>query len=37
MRDLRRGLKFAREIESGALHINGMIVHDETALPHGGK
>lgn len=34
--DLRRGLRFAREIESGAVHINSMTVHDETALPHGG-
>ncbi|EHL02158.1 ALDH-like protein [Glarea lozoyensis ATCC 20868] len=35
-RDLARGLRFARGIESGAVHINGMSVHDETALPHGG-
>lgn len=35
--DLRRALRFAREIESGAVHINGMTVHDETALPHGGE
>ncbi|TVY32467.1 Vanillin dehydrogenase, partial [Lachnellula subtilissima] len=34
--DLRRGLRMARGIESGAVHINGMTVHDETALPHGG-
>lgn len=34
--DLRRGLRFAGEIESGAVHINSMTVHDETALPHGG-
>ncbi|KFY84022.1 hypothetical protein V500_09681 [Pseudogymnoascus sp. VKM F-4518 (FW-2643)] len=34
--DLRTGLRFARGIESGAVHINGMTVHDETALPHGG-
>ncbi|KAJ6442861.1 vanillin dehydrogenase [Purpureocillium lavendulum] len=34
--DLRRGLRFAREIETGAVHINNMTVHDETALPHGG-
>lgn len=34
--DLRRGLRFAREIESGAVHINSMSVHDEPALPHGG-
>jgi acyl-CoA reductase-like NAD-dependent aldehyde dehydrogenase len=34
--DLRRGLRLARNIESGAVHINGMTVHDEAALPHGG-
>ena len=27
----------AKSIESGAVHINGMTVHDETALPHGGE
>ncbi|RDL33261.1 putative salicylaldehyde dehydrogenase [Venustampulla echinocandica] len=35
-KDLQRGLRMARGIESGAVHINGMTVHDETALPHGG-
>jgi acyl-CoA reductase-like NAD-dependent aldehyde dehydrogenase len=34
--DLRRGLRLAKKIKSGAVHINGMSVHDETALPHGG-
>jgi acyl-CoA reductase-like NAD-dependent aldehyde dehydrogenase len=34
--DLRRGLRMAKEIESGAVHINNMTVHDESALPHGG-
>lgn len=34
--DLRRGLRFARGIETGACHINSMSVHDESALPHGG-
>lgn len=34
--DLRRGLRLAREIETGAVHINGMTIHDEPALPHGG-
>jgi len=34
--DLRRGLRIAKEIETGAVHINSMTVHDEAALPHGG-
>ncbi|EHY55407.1 hypothetical protein HRR83_008851 [Exophiala dermatitidis] len=34
--DLRRGLRIAREIETGAVHINSMTIHDEAALPHGG-
>ncbi|KAJ9138742.1 Aldehyde dehydrogenase [Coniochaeta hoffmannii] len=34
--DLRRGLRFAKEIETGAVHINSMTIHDESALPHGG-
>lgn len=34
--DLRRGLSIAKRIESGAVHINSMSVHDETTLPHGG-
>lgn len=34
--DLRRGLKIAKQIETGAVHINSMSVHDEAALPHGG-
>ncbi|KAH8682433.1 aldehyde dehydrogenase domain-containing protein [Xylariales sp. PMI_506] len=34
--NLRTGLRFARAIETGAVHINSMTVHDETALPHGG-
>ncbi|TPX08416.1 uncharacterized protein E0L32_010146 [Thyridium curvatum] len=33
---LQRGLRLARGIETGAVHINSMTVHDETALPHGG-
>ncbi|OOF96403.1 hypothetical protein ASPCADRAFT_144825 [Aspergillus carbonarius ITEM 5010] len=34
--DLRKGLAMARKIQSGAVHINSMTVHDEPALPHGG-
>lgn len=34
--DLRRGLRFAVELETGAVHINSMSVHDEGSLPHGG-
>jgi acyl-CoA reductase-like NAD-dependent aldehyde dehydrogenase len=34
--DLRIGLRFAKNIESGAVHINNMSPHDEVALPHGG-
>ncbi|KAL8243897.1 hypothetical protein R6Q59_010155 [Mikania micrantha] len=34
--DLRRAMKIAKEIETGAVHINSMSVHDESALPHGG-
>jgi acyl-CoA reductase-like NAD-dependent aldehyde dehydrogenase len=36
-KDLGRGLRVVREIKSRAVHINGMTVHDETALPHGGE
>ncbi|KAF2206766.1 hypothetical protein CERZMDRAFT_103067 [Cercospora zeae-maydis SCOH1-5] len=34
--NLQRGLRIARRIETGAVHINSMSVHDETSLPHGG-
>ena len=34
--DLRRGLSIAKRIKAGAVHINSMSVHDESALPHGG-
>ncbi|KAK3698197.1 hypothetical protein LTR37_017022 [Vermiconidia calcicola] len=34
--DLRRGFRIAKRIKSGAVHINSMSVHDESALPHGG-
>lgn len=33
---LGRGIRMARQIDSGAIHINQMSVHDEPALPHGG-
>ena len=36
-KDLGRALRIARGIESGAVHVNGMTVHDETGLPHGGE
>jgi len=35
-KDLARGLRIAEAIESGAVHINSMSVHDEPNLPHGG-
>ncbi|KAM0415790.1 hypothetical protein ACHAPT_013251 [Fusarium lateritium] len=35
-RDLRRALGLANKIETGAVHVNRMTVHDESALPHGG-
>ncbi|KAH8169465.1 aldehyde dehydrogenase family protein [Sarocladium implicatum] len=34
--DLRKGFKLAKRIESGAVHINSMTIHDEPVLPHGG-
>ena len=35
-KDLRAGLRIAKQVEVGAMHINGMSIHDESALPHGG-
>ncbi|KAH7132210.1 aldehyde dehydrogenase domain-containing protein [Dendryphion nanum] len=35
-KDLRRGLAIAKRLQSGAVHINSMTVHDEPALPMGG-
>ncbi|KZF24495.1 aldehyde dehydrogenase [Xylona heveae TC161] len=34
--DLATGLRVAKQIESGAVHINAMTFHDEPSLPHGG-
>ncbi|KAJ5208744.1 hypothetical protein N7449_003123 [Penicillium cf. viridicatum] len=34
--NLFRGLRVAKQIDSGAVHINSMTVHDEAVLPHGG-
>ncbi|CCF32430.1 aldehyde dehydrogenase [Colletotrichum higginsianum] len=34
--DLRAAFRIADRLESGAVHINSMTVHDEFALPHGG-
>ncbi|CAH0033854.1 unnamed protein product [Clonostachys rhizophaga] len=34
--DLGKAFRFADGLESGAVHINSMTVHDEFALPHGG-
>lgn len=35
-RDIARGLKVAREIQSGICHVNGPTVHDEAQMPFGG-
>jgi acyl-CoA reductase-like NAD-dependent aldehyde dehydrogenase len=35
-RDLARGLRVARQIQSGMCHINGPTVHDEAQMPFGG-
>jgi acyl-CoA reductase-like NAD-dependent aldehyde dehydrogenase len=35
-KDLARGLRIAKRIQSGAVHIDGMSVHDEPGLPHEG-
>ena len=34
--NLAAGLRVARGYETGAVHINGMTIHDENSLPHGG-
>ena len=35
-RDTARGLKVARQIQSGICHVNGPTVHDEAQMPFGG-
>lgn len=35
-RDTARGLKVAKQIQSGICHINGPTVHDEAQMPFGG-
>ena len=35
-KDLSKAIQVAKRIDSGAVHINGMTVHDENSLPHGG-
>jgi benzaldehyde dehydrogenase (NAD) len=35
-RDIARGLKVARLIQSGICHVNGPTVHDEAQMPFGG-
>lgn len=34
--DLRAAFRVADRLDSGAVHINSMTVHDEFSLPHGG-
>jgi acyl-CoA reductase-like NAD-dependent aldehyde dehydrogenase len=36
IKGFKTGLRFARSIETGAVHINDLTVHDETPLPHVG-
>ena len=35
-RDIAKGLKVARQIQSGICHVNGPTVHDEAQMPFGG-
>jgi acyl-CoA reductase-like NAD-dependent aldehyde dehydrogenase len=35
-RDTAKGLKIARQIQSGICHVNGPTVHDEAQMPFGG-
>ncbi|WVR00226.1 hypothetical protein IAU59_007368 [Kwoniella sp. CBS 9459] len=34
--NLSQALDVARKLETGAVHINGMTIHDQANLPHGG-
>lgn len=34
--DLKLALRVADRLESGAVHVNSMTVHDEFSIPHGG-
>jgi acyl-CoA reductase-like NAD-dependent aldehyde dehydrogenase len=35
-RDTARGLRVARQVQSGICHVNGSTVHDEAQMPFGG-
>jgi acyl-CoA reductase-like NAD-dependent aldehyde dehydrogenase len=35
-RDIARGLRVAKQIQSGICHVNGPTVHDEAQMPFGG-
>ncbi|KAM3123265.1 hypothetical protein CJJ07_002163 [Candidozyma auris] len=35
-RDVMKAISTAKEIDSGAIHINGSTMHDEATVPHGG-
>lgn len=34
--DIGRAIRVAKRIDSGAVHVNSMTIHDEPQLPHGG-
>jgi acyl-CoA reductase-like NAD-dependent aldehyde dehydrogenase len=34
--NIPRAISVAKQIQSGAVHINSMTIHDEVQLPHGG-
>lgn len=35
-KDISRGIAIGKMLQSGAVHINSMTLHDEATLPHGG-